>query len=84
MQVTDSAIYAVFQGRTFKEIAEAARRGDMTDGGRYVYVFNLMGEPLRKYELDHVIYGMFVDEQCRTIIATDVNRDEPIVDFLLK
>ncbi len=81
VQVTDSAIYAVFQGRTFKEIAEAARRGDMTDGGRYVYVFSLMGETLRKYELDHVIYGMFVDEQCRTIVATDVNRDEPISEY---
>ena len=84
VQVTNDAIYAVFQGRTFKEIAEAAQKGDMTDGGRYIYVFNLTGEPLGKYELDHVIYGMFVDEQCRTIVATDVNRDEPIVDFLLK
>ena len=53
----------------------------MTDGGRYVYVFSLMGETLRKYELDHVIYGMFVDEQCRTIVATDVNRDEPISEY---
>ena len=84
VQVTNDAIYAVFQGRIFKEIAEAAQKGDMTDGGRYIYVFNLTGEPLGKYELDHVIYGMFVDEQCRTIVATDVNRDEPIVDFLLK
>lgn len=33
VQVTDSAIYAVFQGRTFKDIAEAAQKGDMTDGG---------------------------------------------------
>lgn len=81
VQVTDSAIYAVFQGRTFKDIAEAARRGDMTDGGRYVYVFSLMGEPLRKYELDHVIYGMFVDEQKGTIMITDVNRDEPILEY---
>ena len=80
VQVTNDAIYAVFQGRTFKEIAEAAQKGDMADGGRYIYVFNLTGELLRKYELDYAIYGMFVDEQKGTIMITDVNRDEPILE----
>lgn len=81
VQVTDSAIYAVFQGRTFKEITEATQRGDMTDGGWYVYVFSLEGEPLRKYELDHAIYGMFVDGQFRTLVVVDINKDEPMVKF---
>ena len=81
VQVTDSAIYAVFQGRTFKEITEATQRGDMTDGGWYVYVFSLEGEPLRKYELDHAIYGMFVDGQFRTLFVVDINKDEPMVKF---
>ena len=81
VQVTNDAIYAVFQGRTFKEIAEAAQKGDMTDGGRYVYVFSLMGEPLRKYELDHVVYSVFIDELDKIIIAMDVNMDSPIILF---
>lgn len=81
VQVTNDAIYAVFQGRIFKEIAEAAQKGDMTDGGRYVYVFSLMGEPLRKYELDHVVYSVFIDELDKIIIAMDVNMDSPIILF---
>ena len=81
VQVTDSAIYAVFQGRTFKDIAEAAQKGDMTDGGRYVYVFSLEGEPLRKYGLDHVVYSVFIDKLDKIIIAMDVNMDSPILLF---
>lgn len=81
VQVADSAIYAVFQGRTFKEIAETSRRGDMTDGGRCIYVFSLMGEPLRKYELDHAIYGITADEWKRSITITDVNEDDPILAY---
>lgn len=52
----------------------------MTDGGWYVYVFSLE-EPLRKYELDHAIYGMFVDGQFRTLFVVDINKDEPMVKF---
>ena len=81
VQVTDSAIYAVFQGRTFKDIAEAAQKGDMTDGGRHVYVFSLEGEPLRKYGLDHVVYSVFIDKLDKIIIAMDVNMDSPILLF---
>lgn len=79
VQVTDSAIYTVFHGRTFKEIAQAS--GSLPDGGRYIYVFSLQGEPLRKYTLDRYIYGIHVDESTKTIIATDVNNDQPIVKF---
>lgn len=79
VQVTDSAIYAVFHGRTFKEIAQ--NNGQSPDGGRYIYVFSLKGEPLCKYVLDRYIYGIHVDEKSKTIIATDVNNDQPIVKF---
>ncbi|WP_244440521.1 BF3164 family lipoprotein, partial [Bacteroides rodentium] len=54
------------------------------DGGQYIYVFNLKGEPLCKYVLDHFIYGIFVNEQKGTIFATDVNKDEPIVEYQMK
>ena len=79
VQVTDNAIYTVFHGTTFKEIAKQS--GRLPDGGKYIYVFNLNGEPLCKYILDHYIYGIWVDETTRTIIATDVNNDQPIVKY---
>ncbi|TGY21708.1 BF3164 family lipoprotein, partial [Bacteroides caecimuris] len=68
VQVTDSAIYAVFHGTPFKEIARQS--GKLPDGGKYIYVFSLKGEPLYKYVLDHYIYGIWVDEATKTIMAT--------------
>ena len=56
--------------RLFKEIARQS--GRLPDGGKYIYVFSLKGEPLCKYVLDHYIYGIWVDEDTKTIIATDV------------
>ena len=79
VQVTDSAIYTVFHGTSFKEIARQS--GRLSDGGKYIYVFSLKGEPLCRYVLDHYIYGIWVDEATKTIIATDVNNDEPILKF---
>ena len=55
--------------------------GRATDGGQYIYVFNLQGEPLCKYTLDRYITGFHVDERNKTITATDVNNDQPIVEF---
>ena len=82
VQVTDSAIYTVFHGTSFKEIARQS--GRLPDGGKYIYVFSLEGELLCKYVLDHYIYGIWVDEDTKTIIATDVNDDQPIVMFSIK
>ena len=79
VQVTDSAIYTVFHGTSFKEIARQS--GRLPDGGKYIYVFSLEGEPLCKYVLDHYIYGIWVDEVTKTIMATDVNNDQPILKF---
>lgn len=79
VQVTDNAIYAVFNGTTFKDIAQQS--GRLPDGGKCIYVFNLEGEPLCKYILDHYIYGIWVDESTKTIIATDVNNNQPILKF---
>lgn len=78
VQVTDSAIYTVFHGRSFKDIS---RQKDNIDGGKYIYVFSLQGEPICKYTLDRYIYGIYVDEEKKIIIATDVNNDQPIVQF---
>ena len=35
----------------------------------------------KRQVLDHYIYGIWVDEATKTIIATDVNNDEPILKF---
>lgn len=80
VQVTDNAIYTVFHGRSFKDIAG---QKEHIDGGKYIYVFNLNGEPIRKYILDRAIYGIYVDERRGVIVATDVNNDQPIVRFQL-
>ena len=46
--------------------------------------FSLTGEPLCRYALDHYVYGILVNEQKRgTILATDVNEDEPIIEYKL-
>ena len=68
VHITDHFIYAVFHGRSFKDIEQAYLRGEeIEDGGRYIYVFDLKGNPVRKYVLDHAIYGINVDEDTGTI-----------------
>ena len=52
--------------------------------GYYIYVFSLTGEPLCKYVLDHCIYGISVDEQNGIILAMDVNKDDPIIEYSMK
>ena len=79
VQVTDSAIYAIFHRTNFKDIVK--QRGRLPNGGKYIYVFSLEGELVCKYELDHYIYGIWIDEATKTIIATDVNNDQAIVRF---
>lgn len=82
IQVTDRYIYTVFHGRSFKEIAQ--QQQPMIDGGQYIYVFSLEGDPLYKYMLDHFIYGIDVNERTREIYAVDVNSDQPVVKYELK
>ena len=82
LQVTERAIYALYHGRSFKDIARDARNGiNHPDGGQFIYMFSLTGKPLKKYVLDHYICGISVDEQSGVIYATDVNEDEPILEY---
>lgn len=82
IHVTDSCIYAVFHGSTFKEKEEMYKKGEIPpDGGRFIYVFDLRGNPLRKYVLDRFIYGIAIDEKARTFTAVEVNSDTPVVRF---
>jgi len=82
VQITRNAIYTVFHGRTFKEIEQDMLKGMASeDGGRFIYVFDPEGKPLRKYILDRAVYGISVDEEKGVIFATDVNSNNPIVKF---
>jgi hypothetical protein len=84
LQITDKYIYTVFHGRTFREIGKNIQEGkEKEDGGRFIYVFDLEGKPVVKYTLDRAVYGICVNEEANTIIATDVNSDEPLVRLLL-
>lgn len=84
VHITDKYIYAVFHGRSFKDIEQSyIRSEEQEDGGRYIYVFDLIGNPVRKYLLDHAVYGINVNESTGTIIATDINSNNPIVSFKL-
>lgn len=81
IKMTDRYIYVVFHGRTFKELMN--QKEPRVDGGKYIYVFDLTGEPVCKYTLDHYIYGINVDEQNGVITAVDVNSDQPILQYKL-
>lgn len=82
VQVTDNYIYTVFQGIKFKDKLAAIKRGETPEsGGRYIYVFDLKGNPVCKYKLDRAIQGIHVNEKTNTIIATDAQSDDPILEF---
>jgi len=82
IKITDTYIYTVFHGRSFNDILAAYEKGEKPeDGGRFIYVFDLDGNPVCKYTLDHAIYGIHVDEKNGIIWATDVNSDDPILQY---
>lgn len=81
VQITDNYIYTVFHGTTFEEVA--ADPIGTEDGGRFLRVFDLEGNLVRCYHLDHAIYGIHVNEKEGIIWATDVNTEEQIVKYHL-
>lgn len=84
VQITDRYIYTVFHGRSFREIDASYEKGiKPEDGGRFVYVFDLEGHPVRKYTLDRAVYGIDVHEAEGVMYATDVNHDEAVVEIRL-
>lgn len=84
IRITDNYIYAAFDGSTFKEIAKILKKGKTpTFGCSSIYVFDLKGNPIRKYVLDHHIHGFYVDETNKIITGLDMNKDEPVIQFRL-
>ena len=81
VEVTDNYIYAVFHGRSFKDIAKNPE--GTPDGGEYIHVYSYEGAPVCRMILDRAIYGIDVDEENGIIWATDVNSEEQIVKYRL-
>lgn len=85
IQVTNRAIYVIYRGVSIKEEMMTRQKGKpLQAGGKTVRVFNLEGEPLKEYKLDHSVCGIWVDEQAGKMWALDVNSDEPLVEYRLK
>lgn len=84
IQVTDDYIYTVFDGMSWKERDKFYERGMAAPkGGHFLYVFDLEGNPVRKYTLDKNILGIHIDEKTNIGIATCAESDNPIVTFKL-
>lgn len=79
IHVGQDYIYALFWGSSFEDIKEQGQQHQ--DGGRYVHVFDLQGNPIRQYVLDRYITGFHIDEEKRTMIGLDVNSNQPIVAY---
>lgn len=81
VQVTDSCIYALYDGTTFKEIAQSAGTGKQ--GGTSLRVFSREGNLLRRYVFDRPLSGIYVDEARHLLWATDVNTDNGLFRYRL-
>ena len=85
IQVTDRAIYVIFEGASIKENMLADQNGKpLPEGGKTIRIFSLEGEPLKEYKLDHSVSGIWVMEEEGKMWALDVNSDEPLVEYILK
>ena len=70
-------IYALFWGHTF----DAIKQGNHTEGGRYIHVFDLHGNPVTQFVLDRHITGFHVDEENGRMVGLDVNGHQPVVEY---
>lgn len=78
--VSDSCIYAVFDGISFRDRIRAFRSGnELPEGGKYVYVFGLDGKPGRKIELFYPAFGLSVSE--RGLLTTSTDTDVPLYAY---
>lgn len=72
-------IYTLFWGSSFEDIRR--RSDDHKEGGRFVHVFDLKGNPVRQYLLDRYITGFHIDEENSMMIGLDVNSNQPVVEY---
>ncbi len=74
--VGDRYIYALYWGHEFEKIAT---NEISVEGGMFVHVFDLQGNPVKRYQLDRYITGLFIDEKNRLAIGTDVNEEQLVM-----
>lgn len=79
VQVTDRYIYALYDGRKFKDIMK--EKDTYKQGGRSFRVFSHDGKLLRHCELDRPLAGFHVDESRGMLYGMDVNADEQLVKY---
>ena len=84
MQVTDKHIYVTFDGIAFKEKYRQYETGEKgLDGGQYLYIFNLQGNPVRSFRLNRSVFGLSVNEKDGIVTCTTTDTDNPIVTLNL-
>ena len=75
--VGNKFIYALFWGHSFGDIL----KNQSIEGGNTIRVFDLSGKPVRQYILDRYITGFCLDEEKGILIGTDVNSNQPVVEW---
>lgn len=69
-------IYSLFSG---KSTLEAMMSDNI--GGKYVYVFDKVGNPVIKYELDREIFSFCVDTSIGVLYGLDPNSENVVVKY---
>lgn len=84
VQLTQTRIYAIFQGEKMSDVQTKIERNvTQQNGGQQLYVFDTEGNSLAKYILDTPISGFTVNEETKTLVGLDVNSNTPVTTFHL-
>jgi hypothetical protein len=75
--VADGRIYAVYRGQTMIEYY-AQGEGGSKKGGRFIYIYDYKGRPLKKIILDRWITDLYIDNNTSTVYMLDANSDQPL------
>lgn len=78
IHIGNKYIYALFWGHSFEDLKA---KKITKEGGQFIHVFDLQGQPIRQYQLDRYLTGFHIDEESNRFIGLDVNSDQPIVEY---
>jgi hypothetical protein len=73
---TNGRIYAVYCGQTMKEYY--AQGNEAKKGGKFIYIYDYSGRPLKKIILDRWITGLYIDTNTSIVYMLDANSDQPL------
>lgn len=79
VNVTDSKVYALFSGHTYKEVDVEKKAGLKNQ----IFVFDFEGKPIANYMLDYPIISFSIDEKRNRIIAITDDEDPNVVVYRL-